>query len=106
MDDDITLKDAPEWIKDLGEAYRDYILTQEAGTNKKLGITSLFKRWFSGFDPFAVQPVHQVFLNEVERIVSGLAAALESIRNERPDISAAYANKALDIMFMPNLIIL
>jgi len=89
----------PALLRELGEVYAAYTQNAFEGSGRKRGVTRLFRRWFASFDPMAVQPVHQAFLDDVERIVKDLARALESIQAEFPEKTAAYAAQALDIIF-------
>lgn len=93
------IQNAVSLIERLTDIYCEY--TSETNNETKRDMTRLFKRWFSGFDPSVVQPVHQAFLNEVERIVIELSAVLEQLEIESPESCLTYAEKALDIILAP-----
>jgi hypothetical protein len=99
--DDKSRQDAAHLLECLKDVYSAYMQADSEEKNKKQGVTRLFRKWFASSDPLAAAPVHQEFLNEIGRIVTELASALEEIKQEHPQTCMDYAEKALDLMLAP-----
>ncbi|MGE5496062.1 MAG: hypothetical protein ACM3S4_12265 [Burkholderiales bacterium] len=92
--------DAEALLEQLSGVYKSYVESSEPKGRSLKGFARLFKKWIS-YNAEAVEPLNQEFLDNVERITSGLAAALEQLIKSDPELCSAYAAKAADIMLSP-----
>lgn len=94
--------DAASLLERLTRIYTSYTAQSENQRKPKYGgVTRLFRRWFSGFDPLSVGPVHQAFLDDVGETAALFAAALETLNKHDSKSSMDYAAKAADVMMTP-----
>ena len=96
---DALTENAAELIERLGGVYLEYKKKNNL-ENPKRGFNRLFEKWLT-LDPLAIKPIHQEFLDNVNRIVVELVLILEHINGIAPEVCRDYTGKALGIMFTP-----
>ena len=95
---------AQHLIDKLHNLYAEYIEKNrqyEERQDKSIG--KIFSRWFSGSDPFATDPIHQEFLDNIDKIVMELTIPLSQLQQDAPEFCNDIAETAVRRLMAPQL---
>lgn len=85
----------------LDDIYRNYIEKSSSHEKSFRGMSRLFKRWFSSYNPGVTEPVHQEFLEGVTDITGHLTLLLGRLSQEDPAMCNVYAVRAAECILAP-----